>query len=119
MVNRSGSAPVPEEVEIIGGDAADSRFTIDVARGAQVVYQTLNPPYASGRQEFPALQAAVLAAAEASGARLVSMENVYMYGRPAGRPLTEDRRVRRAHHERETPCADGHRAPRRPPGRQR
>ena len=40
---------------------------------------------------FPALQAGVLAAAEASGARLVSMENVYMYGRPAGRPLTEDR----------------------------
>jgi nucleoside-diphosphate-sugar epimerase len=33
----------------------------------------------------------VLAAAEATGARLVSMENVYMYGRPAGRPLTEDR----------------------------
>ena len=33
----------------------------------------------------------MLAAAEATGARLVSMENVYMYGRPAGRPLTEDR----------------------------
>ena len=33
----------------------------------------------------------MLAAAEATGARLVSMENVYMYGRPAGRVLTEDR----------------------------
>ena len=33
----------------------------------------------------------MLAAAEATGARLVSMENVYMYRRPAGRPLTEDR----------------------------
>jgi nucleoside-diphosphate-sugar epimerase len=33
----------------------------------------------------------VLAAAQAAGARLVSMENVYMYGRPAGQPLTEDR----------------------------
>ena len=41
--------------------------------------------------QFPALQAGVLAAAEASGARLVSMENVYMYGRPAGHPLTEER----------------------------
>jgi hypothetical protein len=37
---------------------------------------------------FPALQASVLAA-QATGARLVSMENVYMYGRPAGQPLTE------------------------------
>jgi nucleoside-diphosphate-sugar epimerase len=31
----------------------------------------------------------VLAAAQATGARLVSMENVYMYGRPNGQPLTE------------------------------
>jgi hypothetical protein len=42
-------------------------------------------------EEFPPLQAGVLAAAEAHRARLVSMENVYMYGRPAGRPLTETR----------------------------
>ena len=55
------------------------------------MYQTLNPPYTEWTAQFPALQAGVLAAAEATGARLVSMENVYMYGRPAGRPLTEDR----------------------------
>jgi nucleoside-diphosphate-sugar epimerase len=55
------------------------------------VYQTLNPPYARWLEEFPALQAGVVAAAHANGARLVSMENVYMYGRPAGRPLTESR----------------------------
>jgi nucleoside-diphosphate-sugar epimerase len=55
------------------------------------VYQTLNPPYTRWVEEFPALQAGVLAAAETHGARLVSMENVYMYGRPAGRPLTETR----------------------------
>ena len=91
MVNRSGSARVPDEVEVVGGNAADPQFTIDVTRGAQVVYQTLNPPYERWVEEFPALQAGVLAAAEAQGARLVSMENVYMYGRPAGRPLTETR----------------------------
>jgi nucleoside-diphosphate-sugar epimerase len=62
-----------------------------VARGAEVLYQTLNPPYPEWTAQFPLLQAGVLAAAEATGARLVSMENVYMYGRPAGRPLTEDR----------------------------
>jgi nucleoside-diphosphate-sugar epimerase len=91
MVNRSGSAPVPEGVEVIGGDARDSRFTTAVAQGARVVYQTLNPPYDRWTQEFPALQAGVLAAAGAVGARLVSMENVYMYGRPDGRTLTEER----------------------------
>jgi uncharacterized protein YbjT (DUF2867 family) len=70
MVNRSGSAPVPDEVEVIRGDAGDARFTIDVTRGAQVIYQTLNPPYSRWVEEFPALQAGVLAAAQAHGAGL-------------------------------------------------
>src|SRR5215217_257626 len=91
MVNRSGSARVPGDVEVIGGDARNPAFTTEVARGADVIYQTLNPPYPEWSAQFPLLQAGVLAAAEAAGARLVSMENVYMYGRPAGRPLTEDR----------------------------
>ena len=91
MVNRSGRAAVPEDVEVVAGDAADPVFAPRAARGAAVVYQTMNPPYHQWSARFPALQAGVLAAAEAAGARLVSMENVYMYGRPAGRPLTEDR----------------------------
>jgi nucleoside-diphosphate-sugar epimerase len=91
LVNRSGHAPVPDDVEVLGGDALDRTFTAAVAQGARVLYQTLNPPYPEWSEQFPVLQAGVLAAAEATGARLVSMENVYMYGRPAGRPLTEDR----------------------------
>jgi nucleoside-diphosphate-sugar epimerase len=91
LVNRSGSARVPDDVEVVGGDARDPGFTTAVASGAEVVYQTLNPPYPEWTAQFPLLQAGVLAAAEATGARLVSMENVYMYGRPAGRVLTEDR----------------------------
>ena len=91
MVNRSGSASVPKEIEVTGGDAADPRFTIEVTHGAKVIYQTLNPPYAQWVELFPALQAGVLAAAQTQEARLVSMENVYMYGRPAGQPLTETR----------------------------
>ncbi len=91
LVNRSGHARVPDDVEVVGGDARDPAFTTAVAHGAAVIYQTLNPPYDQWTALWPALQAGVLAAAEATGARLVSMENVYMYGRPAGRPLTEDR----------------------------
>jgi len=90
LVNRSGNARVPDDVEIVGGDARDPGFTTAAAAGARVVYQTLNPPYAEWVAQFPTLQAAVLAAAEATGARLVSMENLYMYGRPDGKPLTED-----------------------------
>lgn len=91
LVNRSGHAPVPHDVEVIGGDASDPAFTTAVTRGARVLYQALNPPYHEWVARFPALQGGVLAAAEANRARLVSIENVYMYGRPGGRPLTEDR----------------------------
>ena len=66
MVNRSGTAPVPDDVEIVGGDASDPAFATAAAHGAQVVYQTLNPPYHQWVELFPALQAGVLAAAQAS-----------------------------------------------------
>src|SRR5690349_12627850 len=78
LVNRSGHAPVPDDVEVVGGDARDAGFASSAARGARVVYQTLNPPYTEWTAQFPALQEGVLAAAQSVGARLVSMENVYM-----------------------------------------
>ena len=91
VVHRSGSARVPDGVEVVAGDARDPAFTTAVTEGARVVYQVLNPAYDRWAAEFPALQDGVLAAAEHARARLVCMENVYLYGRPDGRPLTEDR----------------------------
>jgi len=91
MVNRSGTAAVPSGVEVVAADVSDPALAITAAAGASAVYQALNPPYPQWVELFPGLQAGVLAAAEAANARLVSMENVYMYGRAAGAPLTEDR----------------------------
>jgi uncharacterized protein YbjT (DUF2867 family) len=68
LVNRSGTAPVPDDIEVLGDDASDPAFTTAATHGAQVVYQTLNPPYRQWVERFPALQASVLAAAQASGA---------------------------------------------------
>lgn len=90
VVNRSGQAPVPDGVQVLAGDARDPQFTREAARGAAVVYQVLNPGYHRWAQEFPALQAGVIAAAEAADARLVSLDNVYMYGRPDEHPFAED-----------------------------
>jgi nucleoside-diphosphate-sugar epimerase len=89
VVNLSGQADLPADVEIVGGDARDHEFTAAMSAGARVIYQTLGPPYHQWAQQFPALQASILAAAQSAGARLVDMENVYMYGRPDGYPLTE------------------------------
>jgi nucleoside-diphosphate-sugar epimerase len=89
-VNRSGQTPLPAGVETAVGDASDPGFATTAAAGAAVVYQCLNPPYTEWPERFPPLQAAVLTAAEAAGAKLVALENLYMYGSTGGRPITED-----------------------------
>src|SRR5215210_4629571 len=90
MVNRSGRADVAEGVEIVGGDAADPTFAREVSVGASVVYFALNPPYDKWPELFPPLQAGVLEGASSAGAKLVAVENLYMYGTTGGRPITED-----------------------------
>src|SRR5215203_1759749 len=90
MVNRSGRASVPDGVEVVGVDAADPTFTREASAGASVVYFALNPPYDKWPELFPPLQAGVLEGAASAGAKLIAMENLYMYGPTDGRPLTED-----------------------------
>jgi nucleoside-diphosphate-sugar epimerase len=90
MVNRSGRVSVPEGVEVVGGDATDEAFAREASEGASVVYFALNPPYDKWPELFPPLQAGVLEGAASAGAKLIAMENLYMYGPTDGRPLTED-----------------------------
>ncbi len=90
LVNRSGQANVPAGVEVVKGNAADPDSTRPLCQGATVVYNCTNAPYTQWPELFPALQAGVLAGAASAGAKLVVMENVYMYGPTGGRPLTED-----------------------------
>lgn len=90
MVNRSGKAAVPSDVEVVAGNAADPNFTKQAAKGASVVYSCVNPPYTQWPQLFPALNTGVLEGAAANDAKLVVMENVYMYGSTHGKPMTED-----------------------------
>jgi nucleoside-diphosphate-sugar epimerase len=90
MVNRSGRARVPDGVEVAGGDATDEAFAREASEGASVVYFALNPPYDKWPELFPGLQAGVLEGAASAGAKLIAMENLYMYGPTGGRPMTED-----------------------------
>ena len=71
-------------------DVSDPEAAADAAKGALVIYQCLNAPYTQWPERFPPLQRGVLAAAERTGALLVSLENVYGYGPTGGRPMTED-----------------------------
>jgi len=90
MVSRSGKVNAPAGVEVCAGDAADPATTKTLSSGAAVVYNCTNPPYTQWPELFPALQAGVLEGAAAAGAKLVVMENLYMYGPTGGKTLTED-----------------------------
>jgi len=90
MVSRRRSAALAEGTPWRAADAADLDAASGAAKGAAVIYQCLNAPYAQWPERFPPLQRGVLAAAERSGALLVSLENLYGYGPTGGRPMTED-----------------------------
>jgi nucleoside-diphosphate-sugar epimerase len=91
MVNRSGARDprLPASVEIAMADASDPASARNAAEGASVIYNCLNAPYHQWSALFPGLQAGVLSAAIDLRARLVVLENVYMYGDVAS-PLTEN-----------------------------
>ena len=89
-VNRSGSARVPDGVEVVGGDATSTEFTKAASADASVIYFCLNPPYTQWPEMFPPMQAAAIEGAASAGAKLVVMDNLYMYAPMQGQPLTED-----------------------------
>ncbi len=78
-VNRSGSAIVPEGVEVVAADAARLDDVRRVMDEADVVYQCL----------FPAVQDAIIEVAAETGAKLVVANNHYMYDPTLG-PMSED-----------------------------
>jgi nucleoside-diphosphate-sugar epimerase len=90
VVSRHRPAGLAERVDWRGADAADLDAASDAAKGAAVIYQCLNAPYTQWPERFPPLQRGVVAAAERTGALLVSLENLYGYCPTGGRPMTED-----------------------------
>src|SRR4029453_260968 len=72
------------------GDATRPDDTRQVCAGASHVYQCTNAPdYHRWPEQFPPLHRGILAGAAAGGAKLIVMENLYMYGPHHGAPMTE------------------------------
>jgi nucleoside-diphosphate-sugar epimerase len=89
-VSRNRPRALADGVDWRAADVTDPEAAAGAAKGASVIYQCLNAPYNQWPERFPPLQRGVLAAAEANGALLVSLENLYGYGPTGGRPMTED-----------------------------
>ncbi|RPJ20989.1 MAG: NAD-dependent epimerase/dehydratase family protein [Chloroflexi bacterium] len=90
MVNRSGKMDeVPAGVEVIASDLYDQAKVREVTRGAKVVYQASQPNYNQWPEKFPLLQKSIIDGLTGSTAKLVLVENLYMYGDTDGEPMTE------------------------------
>ena len=91
MVNRSGKMDeVPAGVEVIASDLYDPANVREVTREAKVVYQAAQPNYNQWPEKFPLLQKSIIDGLSGSDAKLVIVENLYMYGDTDGKPMTED-----------------------------
>ncbi|MGF7237116.1 MAG: NAD-dependent epimerase/dehydratase family protein [Frankia sp.] len=89
LISRRGSGPEHPLIERIAADATDADRLTELTQGAVSLINTAVPPYDRWPAEFPSLAAALLAAAERTGAGYVMMGNTYGYGRVEGR-FTED-----------------------------
>jgi len=89
-VNRTGRVPATRpDIEVMAGDATDPASMQEVCRGASVVYNAVNVPFSQWRPVFPAAVDGVLAGARAANARMVFVDDTWMYGHVTS-PMTED-----------------------------
>ncbi len=87
VITRSGSGPTEPGIERVAADASDAARLRSLARGAATIFNCANPPfYGRWSSEWPPLAASLLGAAEAAGAGLVMVGNLYGYA-PPSRPM--------------------------------
>jgi len=88
VLSRSGGRST-DAIEHRQVDAVDAAAVVAAAPGAAAIYNAVNPQYHRWVTDWPPVATALLTAAERTGAVLVTMGNLYGYGRPTG-PMTPD-----------------------------
>ena len=87
-VTRRGDASVPDGVRAAAADLYDPAATRRACEDADTVVLAAMPRYHAWAGNFDRMLDAVTAAVAEAGARLVFVDNLYMYG-PADGPITE------------------------------
>ena len=81
VVTRSGTGPDHPRIERVAADASDGPRLALLTKDAHALYNCANPLYNRWATEWPPLAAALLEAAETTGARLITMSNLYGFAR--------------------------------------
>jgi nucleoside-diphosphate-sugar epimerase len=89
LISRRGAGPEHPLIERIAADATDADRLTELTRGATTLINTAVPPYDQWPVQFPPLAAALLSAAERTGAGYLMMGNTYGYGQ-VDAAFTED-----------------------------
>lgn len=90
LASRSGVTDAPAGVEGAAVDATDVDALVDLCQGADSIVNAMNPAkYTQWARDWPPIAAALLAAAEKTGAGLLTISNLYGYGE-VDAPMTED-----------------------------
>ena len=88
IISRRGAGPQHPAIELVAADATQSDRLAELTRGAAALYNCANPLYHQWLTDWPPLAAALLTAAERSGAVLAVASNLYGYG-PVDGPITD------------------------------
>lgn len=81
LISRSGSGPTLHGVERLAVDATDAQALVRAVNGSDAMYNCINPTsYARWATEWPPIHAALMHTAKVTGAVLVTLSNLYMYG---------------------------------------
>ena len=89
VITRRGGGPQHASIERIAADAADAARMRELTRGSAAIYNCASPAYHRWPTDWPPIAAALLSAAEASGAVLATVGNLYGYG-PVEGAMTEE-----------------------------
>ncbi|MFN8128299.1 MAG: NAD-dependent epimerase/dehydratase family protein [Candidatus Nanopelagicales bacterium] len=79
LVSRTGKGP-----QAVAADASDVSSLRSATAGSDVIYNCLNPRYHRWPRDWPPMAENLLTCAEAEGAVLVTLSNLYGYGPVAG-----------------------------------
>ena len=80
VVSRRGLGPSHPNIELVAADASDAEQLSSVAKGATAIFNCANPAYHRWSTDWPPIATALLHAAEVTGADLVTLSNLYVYG---------------------------------------
>jgi nucleoside-diphosphate-sugar epimerase len=89
IITRSGSGPDHALITRVTADATDAAALTRAATNAATIFNCVNPPYNKWATDWPPVHTAMMTAAQTTGAVLVMMGNLYLFGEGTAMPMRE------------------------------